>query len=95
MTTSLIPSSQELVRATRSAWGLDKRAFGARIGVTGEFAGRVEHGHQVFGVENIARGCTHTDMTVRRFWLDYYALRQGELQAAIIENCFAAQPQAV
>ena len=87
MTATLIPTSRDLVRTTRESWGQTKREFGKTIGVSGEFAGRVEHGLQVFGDDNIARGISHPDPTVRRFWLAYYGLRQGELQAAIIENC--------
>lgn len=92
MTNDLIPTSRDLVRLTREKWGLNKAKFGEKIGLTGEFAGRVEHGQQVFSDRNIASGCTHPDPEVRAFWLDYLAAREREQQAAIIEKCFEQNP---
>jgi hypothetical protein len=88
MTAPLIPTSRELVRSTREAWGQTKREFGKTIGVSGEFAGRVEHGLQVFSERNIEDGCAHPNTDARAFWLAYRTARRHELDVAIIENCF-------
>lgn len=87
MTTPLLPTSRDLVRSTRESWGQTKREFGKTIGVSGEFAGRVEHGLQVFGESNIEVGCTHPNPQARAFWLAYRTTRRHELDVAIIENC--------
>lgn len=90
MTPDYIPSSQELVRSTREAWKLNKAKFGERLGLTGEFAGRVEHGHQTFSDKNIIDGSVHPDPEVRAFWFAYRTARNHELDRAILEKCIEA-----
>ena len=88
MTHLIIPTSQELVRQTRAAWGLTKEQFAERLGTSGQHAGRIELGQQVFGDNFITPGCTHPDPAVRTFWQEYKTARQHEQDVAIIENCF-------
>lgn len=91
MTTAILPSSRDLVRLTREKWAMDKRHFGIKLGVTGEYAGQVEHGKRNFSSDLIARGCTHPDADVRTFWQEYRTLRDHELDTAIIESCFDSE----
>lgn len=87
MTQTIVRTSRDLVRQTRLDWGLDNRAFGLRLGYTGEYTGQIERGLRTFSQDAVARGTTHPDLHIRQFWLDYLALRFREQQQAIVDNC--------
>ena len=90
MTSTIIRSSKDLVRQTRLELGLSMRSFGARIGVRGQWVQQVESGAYHFDTDRIGKGLTHPDADIRRFWLDYWGLRQREQQETIIENCIGS-----
>ena len=89
MTPTIIRESKELVKKTRQDLGLSMEAFGELLGVTKQMIQMVEAGTRTLDLERIGAGMVHPNHAVSLFWLDYYGLRQRELQAALVAGRMA------
>ena len=84
MTSTIVRTSKELVWQTRKDLGLAQAGFGAMLGVTRQMVQQLEAGTTYFDIDRISAGLTSTDPTLRRFWLDYHAIRYRETMATIV-----------